>query len=485
MINKIFANTSYYMLARFVPMMMGFFMLPILSRYLTPEDYGLVGLVIVLQTFLPVVMSFRIDTSLYRFYVEYVEKNRKIYIASLSIALFLLASVSLFLIFFIFLEKIIHFVYPNLNKEYYPLFVLGLFTAYFNIFNGFLTNLIRVRQKAQLFMKTQLIIVFISIIITLFEVVYYKRGAYGLLESTLITSCITFVIYFILNIKEFTLAFNIKILKDPLKFSLPLLPHAIFTLAYLYSDRIIMEKYLAIALIGLFIFSTKISDLFKIFATEFQNAFLPHYNISAKKNLDIANNELREVSLLFISLMSFLVLLTSLFSFEIVYIVFDRAYLDIWKFIPLLSFSFLFFSLFKFSNIILFFNKNTTTIALITLFGSFFSVALNITLIPIFHIYGAIFTQICSYLFLFVVTITITNKKYNFYLNMKKISLIIIYILFCLIVSSIVNEMYFELAFFITYLIKLILLIGFIFLILKFKIINYTKFEHYLGTLNN
>ena len=67
---------------------LGFITLPIFSRYLKPEDYGYIGLVVVFQSFLPLIMSLKIDTSLYRFYVEFDEEKRKVFLSTLISVLF-------------------------------------------------------------------------------------------------------------------------------------------------------------------------------------------------------------------------------------------------------------------------------------------------------------------------------------------------------------------------------------------------------------
>ena len=137
-----------------------------------------------------------------------------------------------------------------------------MLTAYFNLFNGFLTNLLRVRELAKLLMSLQLSIMILGLIISVIEVIYLGRGAYGFLESILITSIISFLIFLIFNLNQFVLKYDLSILKEPIIYSLPLIPHAFFTLIYLYSDRIILEKYITVSLIGLFFFSTSFTLLF-------------------------------------------------------------------------------------------------------------------------------------------------------------------------------------------------------------------------------
>ena len=56
--------SDLYLIARLIPASVGFSMLPIYTLYLSPNDYGLVGLVLSFQAILPVLLGLRSDYSL-------------------------------------------------------------------------------------------------------------------------------------------------------------------------------------------------------------------------------------------------------------------------------------------------------------------------------------------------------------------------------------------------------------------------------------
>tara|TARA_Y100000591_G_C21836207_1_gene702668 strand:+ start:885 stop:2090 length:1206 start_codon:yes stop_codon:yes gene_type:complete len=384
---------------------------------------------------------------------------------------FLLAT-SILIALLNYLPNIIGFFYPSITEDKYPLFILGLLTAYFNLFQGSLTNILRAREKAKIFMFLQIFITIIGILITLIEVIILERGAYGLLESSLITSCIAFIMYLFSNLREFSSKINLKILKRPIIFSIPLIPHSLFTLTFYYSDRLILEKYVTLTMIGLYFFSSKISDMVKLFVVEFNNSFLPHYNKTAVNNITLANNELKKISLTFIYLVSFLVIFIGLFSFEIIYILFDERYLESWKIIPLLSVGYIFVCLYNFSNIHIFFQKNTKMMPIITFLGASVSILLNIILIQIYGIYGAAYTFIISHAFILCITFFIVKRLYGVDLEQFKLSIIVIFSVISIIISQYINSYYFKLDIYTIYLIKFMILSVSIFLGFHFKIIK-------------
>ena len=71
MSKQVFKNSAYYMIASLLPTAVGFLMLPIYTRYLTPDDYGVVALVLSLQSFLPLIMTLQVHNSILRFFFDY------------------------------------------------------------------------------------------------------------------------------------------------------------------------------------------------------------------------------------------------------------------------------------------------------------------------------------------------------------------------------------------------------------------------------
>lgn len=66
--NKVFKNSVYYMIAGFLPRIVGIITLPIYTQYLLPGDYGILALTQSFSVFLPTLLGLQIDSSLSRFY---------------------------------------------------------------------------------------------------------------------------------------------------------------------------------------------------------------------------------------------------------------------------------------------------------------------------------------------------------------------------------------------------------------------------------
>ncbi len=471
MSKKVFKNSAFYMLASLLPVAVGFLMLPVYTRYLTPDDYGVVALVLSLQSFLPLIMTLQIHSSISRFYFDYKDDNTKlkIFITTIMVATLTLSLIVLVLLFN-YLDEILSFIFPK-TIGYNDIFLLGVFTSFVSVFTSMFINLIRVQQKAKLFMKVSLSLFLVALAINILEVIVYERGAYGVVEASLIVSIISFVVYFFMVKGFFILKVDFKTIIDPLKFSIPLIPHSLSGLIFMYSDRIILERYVTLSAIGLYMFSDKIAMVFKMLVNEFNNAFSPYFNEKSKLSKEAAIKEVQNISLIFIFSIAMLIVFVALFSVEMVYWLFDERYFDTWMMIPLLSSAYIFRSLYCFSSSGLFYEKKTGKVALITMVAGLANIGLNLLLIPIYGIMVAIYTTIFSFFITFVMAELMSYKVYYLQLNIKKNILIVGYMFGAITFSLYLNDSFLEFGF-IEYFYKFIVLIIGIFIGHKLNLFN-------------
>lgn len=400
----IIKNFIYYIIARLLQFAVGFVMLPVYSRYLTPEDYGLVALVVTLQSFLPIIMTMQLPSSVERFYfVHNNDPSRlKAFIATIFCATLLLSTLVV-AVLLLYLNEVIDFIYPRTGDNGI-IFALGIVASYVSIFVSMSASLLRVQRKAKLLMKTSTALFFVSVVINIIEIIFMQRRSQGVIEAFLITSIISLLVYAVLIRDSLAFTIDVGMLKEPLKYSLPLMPHAISGLVFMYSDRIILEKYVIIQAIGIYMFSDKIASFFKIIVNEFNNAFLPHYNEVASRSVVAASIEARDISKYVNYCVAMAVTLISLFSVELLYFIFDSRYYTAWRLIPILSSAYIFRSLFCFSSSGLFFQMKTIQVVKITFVAGLINIVINIMYIPVYGIYAAALSTLISYVATFVMS---------------------------------------------------------------------------------
>ena len=75
--NKVISHTSVYMFGDILRYSVSLVMLPIYTRYLTPEDYGVVELLSMIIDFTAIIFGARVGMSVFRFYCTAESEREK------------------------------------------------------------------------------------------------------------------------------------------------------------------------------------------------------------------------------------------------------------------------------------------------------------------------------------------------------------------------------------------------------------------------
>ena len=474
--NLILKNTLYYVGASMLPVAVGFFMLPVYTIYLTPSDYGIIALIGSFNSFLPLIMTFQIHNSISRFYFDHNDNNEKlkIFISTILVIVIIISSVVLFLLL-TYYKNILKFILPN-TSDYYELFKLGFISSFFGVFNVIFINLLRVQEKAKLFMKLSLMLFFISLIVNIILVVIFERGAQGVIETLLIQSIISFVVYFYFVKNFFVINFNFLFIIDPLKYSMPLIPHSLFGLFFMYSDRIILERFVSLSSLGLYLFSMKIATILKMIVVQFNNAFLPHFNKISKKSKKNAIKELKTISIIFIYFMSLFISIYSCISKDLTYYLFDDRYFQSWKIAPVLLLGFFYQAHYIFAIIGVFYQKKTNIVLIGTFISGSLSLLLNIIFIPKYGTISAIYIFVFSYFILFLISNFLSKKIYYTEFLSRKLMILNFYTLSAVFISINLENFSIDRSL-LEYVIKIIIVSFGVYLGLGLKIIKLEKFK--------
>ena len=408
--SKIIKNTSIYAIGNILPQAAGFFLLPIYTRYLTPADYGIVSSMQVLNTILAVVFTLAIERSVYRLYWDYkTEKEKKDYLGSIVLALSVIATIVLALLFLF--KGFVGLIYKSI--PFYPFYVYAIVTAYFSVFGLVPKIYLQLKQKAGSFVILSIIQFVANTAFVLWFVVGLKTGAEGMLKGQVLGYGIMFPVFLFIGFKIINFTVNLSILKESLKFSLPMIPALLSAWVLNLSDRIFIERYFSLADVGIYSLGYKIAGLVLILASAFNVAYEPVFyklansddQIAAKKQLFSYNN----MYAMGVLLICFLV---SLFSKEAIVILLDARYADAYKIVPIIALAYFVSLVGGLMNRSIYQEKKTVAMMLIMVSGALLNIALNFLLVPTLGAYGAAYATVLSYTGMFTVEYWYAKKCY-------------------------------------------------------------------------
>ena len=238
--NTLIKNTTIYALGDIIPRLIGFIALPILTRYLTPSDYGIVNYVNTLNTFLLALGFLSVNTYLLVYYhrCKTSEEQKKL-LGNLS-AFIILLNVVIVIVLLFFGKYFFNALGSNI--DFYPYIVIAIFTNFFNLFSILPAALFRVLEKPMPLTILNVSRGVIAFVLTLILVIYFDYTALGVLYANLVVNFIFAFLFLYMVRHHITWNLNFKQIKTVLAFTLPLVPGSIAYYLTTISDRILIDK---------------------------------------------------------------------------------------------------------------------------------------------------------------------------------------------------------------------------------------------------
>ena len=362
---ELFKNTLIYSIARIVPGITGFILLPIYTNYLDPSEYGKVQSMQVLGMFLIILFSLATERSIFRLYYDYTSLLKKKQF--LGNIFFLILVSATFCCSFIFVwQDYFSLIFKSI--EFYPYYFYIIIYAFFTSFSFIPLNLFQVKGKALRFTVYSISGFLLTTSLILYFLLYNEEGASGILKGQLVASGIMLIFYLIEIFKNSIFKINKKIIKNILSFSIPFIPVLLSSWLINMSSRVFLDIYIenskiALSEIGIYSFAFKIASIGAIIIASVYTAYNPIFykeansteQIKAKKNL----KKIKFFYAFFALLVSFSI---ALVSKELVMLFFSKDYYPAIFIIPLISLCFFFNQINGLYNLMLYQEKKTNKV---------------------------------------------------------------------------------------------------------------------------
>ncbi len=242
----LFKNTFIYTLTEVINKAVPFLLLPVLTVYLSPSDYGVVSTygayVAILAVFVHLSMGGAVGVNFFKL----SNKQLKIYIANTLLIVFVSSLIFFFLIY-------IFQSYLSLKLEMPGIWLfVGLLVIFAQFFTSLNLGLWQAEQRPRPFGVYQIASMLIRTSIVLVLVIGFGMGWQGQLAgqaiATILFALLSFA--FIYRRGYLNFSFNGTYIKDALHFGIPLIPHSLSWWFRTGVDRILLQ-WLSIKLIVL------------------------------------------------------------------------------------------------------------------------------------------------------------------------------------------------------------------------------------------
>lgn len=402
-------NIFSYSMANIVNAAVPFFLLPVLTSYLNPEEFGVLSLVQLLFT---LSLPFVLMNIHGLFIIEYSKLSQDKFksFVSTMILIPLAGFVILELIFFIFSTQLAElFNIPEKWVLYAPIIVLA------QSIPTMIPVLFQAKKQPLNYAIFKIALTIVNLGLSLFFVVTLLEGLdgrlFGIFSSYMVFTFIGLVILYRLNLLKFKVSFSF--MKDALNFGVPLIPHTLAGIFLAMSDRIFLSNMLGNEAVGIYSVAFQLSSAIAIIMASINQAWVPHLyeELNANPSIEIK----RKIVIQSYKIMGFMSLIALCFILIIsfVYQIFiDERYHSGINLARLLAVGFMFQGFYFMVTNYIFYMKESSLLSMVTISAAVVLMVLNYILIPLYGIYGSAYAMIIGWSLLFLFTWKISNRIY-------------------------------------------------------------------------
>lgn len=273
---QLIRSTLIYVAIGFLPVAANFLLAPVYTRFMPPDEYALVGLATLFQTFLTFFLSLSLDSAFSRIYFDY-ERKEKLKHAVLSTLLITVVVISLLVTGILLLvgDSFFSIIFSNRIFRFTNIGYWVAINTFSNAIFLFFALLYRNEEKLKRFTLINLLYFIIPVIGTLAALIIFKTGALGAIIGRALGSILYIVILLGWYFRAHPPVFKSAYLRKALKFSIPIIPYQLMFAGFSNIDRFMLEQNFTLHDFGVYNFAVMVTGLIPVFLNALGNATNP------------------------------------------------------------------------------------------------------------------------------------------------------------------------------------------------------------------
>ncbi|MEW6442092.1 MAG: oligosaccharide flippase family protein [bacterium] len=408
-----FRSSVVYVVGMFVIRASGLITMPILTRYLPKEEYGLLSVANSIGAFLLTLFGIGSAEYVMRFYWEKDDEGRKKFFGSFILILLFLP----LMLFVMPLTLLGEGIFGTLFREvpFAPYIVLVIWASWLQNLNILPYAFLKIRNQAKRYVALTVSSTVSNVGLTLLLVIVFSCGALGVLAAKFALAALFGVYFIVYTRREVRVDFSAGDAKLFLTFNLPLLLSQLCASFMHHADVFILQKYVSLEVVAVYSVALSIAGLVPFFVRAVNMAWVPFFYENVCRGEDQEDKRVMfgySIDYILLVVM-FLICGMISFRYELTYLLASKQYLGACEVLIVLIVGCIFDSMMGFSaRGILLANRNILFTA-ITASGTLINIALMFVLVRRLGMYGAAFATAASFLFMYAATHIASQKYYG------------------------------------------------------------------------
>jgi O-antigen/teichoic acid export membrane protein len=430
-IKRLTKHSFVYGIGNLAVLLPGFILVPVYTRRLATEEYGVMSLAMVFAGMLAFVYELGMVSALSRQYYEYKDGRSRNRVVSTAFIFLFIWAVIVTLGLSCFSKPLSKMLFHD--DRFQDIVSISLLYIFFSALIYVPSTTLRVEERSGLFVTLSMLRVTLTVLLTVMFLSFAGKPLSNVFWAMLWATAVSAAIYIFSIYKSIDIAaFSSIDLVQMLKFGLAFFPAAIFTWIIDYSNRYILSLYADMGQVGVYSLGQKISQVAIILIKAFHLACVPiMFSLVARED---ARRIFSGIFTYFIFVLSAFVLALCLYSKELVLLLSNAAYLEAYKVIPVMAVSAIGYGAYLYFVTGLSIAKKVINQPVILAVIAAVNIPLNIALIKRTGMMGAALATFLTYVILVGCTYFFAQRHYRIEYENKR--LIKIFLNFAVIYSA-------------------------------------------------
>ena len=399
----------------------GFLLIPLYTRYLSPADYGVLDLIELASFILGCVFLLGIDEALLREYHMGTDPEQKAAVTATALW-FSLGYAACVVVLLLPFSQLLTKVLIG-DASLWRVFALALVGMITGSAATVAKTALRAQQKSVTYTTVSLVSTFLAVALNVFFLSQLHLGVYGILLSTLINSAVlsTWLFWDLLRPVGHIPRVDMAKLLSMLKYGVPFVPVALASFVVNWSDRYFLRVYSTLTTVGLYAFGYKLG-MIVIFLVNAPFLLVWNSYLFEIKNKPNAKEIYARVTTYYLVMICAVGLALSCLSRQLVTLIAAPEYLPAYTVVPIVTLAMVFLSGNAVFRVGLLLAGRTPYLAVIKGCSAAANLALNFLFIPRYGMMGAAIATAATFALESMTILVVSQRVYPIQFEFDRIA---------------------------------------------------------------
>jgi O-antigen/teichoic acid export membrane protein len=409
-LKDLLSDAATYGASGIIGQLIGFFLLPLYTRYLSPSEYGILAMIAILGMLFTPVANLGMTNAIFRRFNLCKEENERREVLSTGLMSVVLTSIVLGFACLMAAEPLTLVFLQDLAHK--RLIQIALITATINAIGQVPTVVLRADRRVKTAALLNVISLVITTLLSIWLVVFERWGVLGIVIANLVGGVLSTIIRFAVTFKVFSFVVRPQIWKYMISYGFPIVPHHFLAAGLAQFSHYMVANILGLDEAGIYSIALRVSIPVSFVVGSIQQAWVP-YKFEIHAQDESPAEFFSSAVTYYVAAITYLWVGVSFWGPEIVRLMTTPSFHSATALVPFVALIPLSQGLYWMFGTGFEFSDNTRPLPLISLLGLLVVVTGALTAIPLLGAFGAALANVFGWLTMAILIYFISQRRFR------------------------------------------------------------------------